>query len=71
MTPPHDDYYERYSKPSDILGTIGEYISDLDLITTIKENTPLYRGRMHNRTEIIDNAKDLGAPPSCRAKSSN
>jgi hypothetical protein len=25
---------------------------------------------MHNRTEIIDNAKDLGAPPSCRAKSS-
>jgi hypothetical protein len=67
--PTHEDnQYKRYKKPSDILETIAESISDLDLVSKIKKNTPLYRGRMHNETELVKNAKSLGAPPSNRAK---
>ena len=70
MAPPcDDDWNGNYKRPSDILETIGESISELNLVTTIQENKAFYRGRKHNRTEPVDNAKRLGAPPSSKARS--
>lgn len=58
-----DVIYERYSRPSDILDRIGEGIKELNLISIIEKGTTIYRGRMHNKNEIVDNAKSLGSPP--------
>lgn len=64
MAPPcEDDYNGKHYRPSDILEKIGESISDLNLVTTLPENERFYRGRMHNQSEHVGDARTLGPPP--------
>lgn len=60
----YSDYgYERYRRPSDILERIGQGIDELNLISIISKNIPIYRGRMHMEDEIPNDSASLGSPP--------
>ena len=56
------------SNPVDILETIDAYVQLLKLIKRVPVNTKIYRGRLHNKNEVLDNCNEFGPPPIEYAK---
>jgi len=54
---------EEYKETSDILREIAVSIDNLNLITELKNGTPLYRCRQHSMRESPRTVKELGSPP--------
>ncbi|WMJ77324.1 MULTISPECIES: HEPN-associated N-terminal domain-containing protein [unclassified Sedimentibacter] len=65
--PKKDEYREEAN--FNVLDYIGKKVTELNLITSIPENTTFFRGRMHSSSMVLDEAKNLCSPPSHCAKS--
>lgn len=62
-TQPSHEYYNM--EPFEILEYIGDMVNKLNLFFDIPVNFPIYRARMHSRSQIkkMSNEKELGSPP--------
>lgn len=56
------------AEPINILNKVQEVICNLDLISTLKTNSRLYRCRQHKYKDEIESATDLASPPIDKAK---
>lgn len=57
-----DDEIRLYKSPDEILKRISEGIKKLELVEEIPVNTPLWRARAHNESEVVNSAATLGTP---------
>ena len=57
-----------YKSPNEILERISEGIKKLELIEEMPVNTPLWRARAHNGSEVVNSAATLGTPRAGNAR---
>lgn len=57
-----DNEIRLYKSPDEILERISEGIKKLELVEEMPVNTPLWRARAHNESELVNSAATLGTP---------